>query len=68
MSAIRNIWKRLTEGKVTRSIVSVDGDKREMTAEEIRLFDEAFGHFDATFAQMNKVFEEARRENARRKQ
>lgn len=62
----RDLWKRFGPS-MTRSAIHVDGKTREMTAEEMRLFDESFGAFDQTFAKMNEVFDEARRENARRK-
>jgi hypothetical protein len=64
--AMRKLWEKFGPS-MTRSAIHVDGVTREMKDEEKRLFDKAFGVFDQSFAQMNEVYDEARRENARRK-
>jgi len=63
---MRDLWRKFGP-TMTKGTVHVDGFTRPMTQEEMRLSDEAFGAMDEIWAKSNKVFDEARRENARRK-
>lgn len=62
----RQFWRNFT-AQCTHGVIQVDGIKRESTAEEKRLFDDVFGQVDASFKSIQRVFDEARRENTRRK-
>lgn len=64
---MREIWEKFFAGKSHTGTVHVDGITRPMTPEEMRLSDEAFGAMDGVFEKHGKLFEEARRENRRRK-
>ena len=64
---MRDLWKKFFAGKSSKGTAHVDGITRPMTAEEMRLSDEAFGAMDGVWAKHDKLFDEARRENARRK-
>lgn len=66
-NVMRGLWEKFFAGKSTKGTVHVDGVTRPMTAEEMRLSDEAFGAMDGVWEKHTKLFEEARRENARRK-
>ena len=66
---MRSLWEKFFTGKtVSRSAIFVGGEHREMTEREVQLMDEAFAEMDKPFRAMERLFDEARAENARRKE
>lgn len=63
--AMRKLWEKFGPS-MTKSVIYVDGVKREMTEREKQLFDESFSIMDNAFDRMNATFDEARTENRRR--